>query len=148
MPRIGGEVPPQVALFDNITVDGRGHVIVLEDPGNTPYLAKIWDVDPATRTSVEIFESDAARFGPGGTITVDEESSGVIEVTNIVRSARWYEPGRRYYLSDLQAHNELGGELVEGGQLYLIASPRVHQKDGDDDDHDDGRRGEREHDED
>jgi uncharacterized protein DUF839 len=150
VPRIGGEVPPQVAMFDNIAVDGRGHVLIQEDPGGNNYLAKTWDVDPFTKTSVEIFESDSARFAPGGSVTIDEESSGIVEVTNIVKNARWFEHGRRYYLADMQAHNDLGAELYEGGQLYLLASPRVHQqeKDDDHDDHDDGHHGEREHDED
>ena len=145
VPRIGGEVPPQIAMFDNITIDSRGHVIAQEDPGGNTYLAKIWDVDPATKTAVEIFESDSARFGAGGSITTDEENSGVIEVTSLVKRARWYESGRRYYLSDMQAHNPIVGELYEGGQLYLIASPRVQGRGSDDDDdrddrHDDGDR--------
>ena len=113
--------------FDNITVDGDGNVIVQEDPGNSPYIAKVWKVDPRTRTAVQIFESDRARFSfdaPNG-LTDDEENSGVIEVTDIVKSAKWYEAGRRYYLGNMQAHYGIPGELVEGGQVYLMASPRT-----------------------
>jgi hypothetical protein len=113
--------------FDNITVDGDGNVIVQEDPGNTPYIAKVWKVDPRSRTAVQIFESDRARFSfdaPNG-LTDDEENSGVIEVTDIVKSANWYEAGRRYYLGNMQAHYGIPGELVEGGQVYLMASPRM-----------------------
>jgi hypothetical protein len=112
--------------FDNITVDGDGNVIVQEDPGNNPYIAKTWKVDPVTKTAVQIFESDRERFLPGapGFLTQDEENSGVIEVTDIVRNARWYEAGRRYYLGNMQAHYAIPGELVEGGQLYLMASPK------------------------
>ena len=54
----------------------------------------------------------------------DEENSGIIEVTDIVRSANSYEKGRRYFLADTQAHYPIPGELFEGGQLYLIASPK------------------------
>lgn len=122
----GMDLPPATAaLFDNITVDGRGHVIVQEDPGGTPYIAKTWDVDPTTRTALQIFESDRDRFEGPTALTVDEESSGVIEITDLVKSARWYEAGRRYYLGDMQAHYTLPGELVEGGQLYLMVSPRL-----------------------
>jgi secreted PhoX family phosphatase len=115
--------------FDNITVDGDGNVIVQEDPGNNPYIAKVWKVDPRTRTAAQIFESDRARFSfdaPNG-LTDDEENSGVIEVTDIVKSAKWYEAGRRYYLGDMQAHYAIPGELVEGGQVYLMASPPAQQ---------------------
>jgi len=112
--------------FDNITVDGDGDVIVQEDPGGSSYIAKTWKIDPTTGSAVQIFESDRSRFAPGAPsfLTQDEESSGVIEVTDIVRNANWYEAGRRYYLGNMQAHYGIPGELVEGGQLYLMASPK------------------------
>ncbi|MGE5229926.1 MAG: alkaline phosphatase PhoX [Deltaproteobacteria bacterium] len=116
--------------FDNLTVDAGGRVIVQEDPGNNPYIAKVWQVDPVARTAVQIFESDRARFLPGaaGFLTQDEENSGVIDVTDIVRNANWYEAGRRYYLGNMQAHYPIAGELVEGGQLYLMASPKAEAR--------------------
>ncbi len=112
--------------FDNITVDGDGNVIVQEDPGNSSYIAKTWKIDPVTKDYVQIFESDRERFvsGAPGFLTQDEENSGVIEVTDIVRNANWYEAGRRYYLGNMQAHYKIPGELVEGGQVYLMASPK------------------------
>ena len=77
---------------------------------------------------MQIAESDRARFedgvSPDDFLTTNEESSGVIEVTDIVRNARWYEEGRRYYLANMQAHYGIPGELVEGGQVYLMASPK------------------------
>jgi hypothetical protein len=111
--------------FDNLAVDGDGSVLVQEDPGNNAYIAKVWKIDPVTKSALQVFESDRARFLPGapGFLTQDEENSGVIEVTDIVRSANWYEAGRRYYLGNMQAHYAIPGELVEGGQLYLMASP-------------------------
>jgi secreted PhoX family phosphatase len=117
---------PTFAQFDNITVADDGSVIVQEDPGNSPYLAKIWSVNPGTKTATPITVSDPARFAPPtpAPFSQDEESSGVIEVTELVKAANWYEPGRRYFLADLQAHYEIAGELVEGGQLYMIASPK------------------------
>jgi hypothetical protein len=133
LPR-GTDLPPAtIALFDNITVDGRGHVLVQEDPGGNAYVAKTWDIDPVAKKGVQIFESDRDRFDPAVTltpITVDEESSGIIEVTDLVTSAWWYQHGRRYYLGDLQAHNPIPGELVEGGQLYLLVSPRETHRHG------------------
>jgi len=136
-------IPPStsvVAMFDNITVDGDGAVLIEEDPGNNDYIAKIWRVNPATKTAVEALHSDPARFAPPPLqpFNVDEESSGIIEVTHMVKSARWFEHGRRYFLADMQAHYGIQGEAVEGGQLYLIASPRrsVDDRDDDRDDHD------------
>lgn len=114
-------------FFDNITVDGDGNVMVQEDPGGNAYIAKTWKVRPTSpAVAVQIAESDRARFAPGGVLfhTIDEESSGIIEVTDIVKAASWYEQGRRYFLADLQDHLPLSGELVEGGQLYMLVSPR------------------------
>lgn len=112
--------------FDNMAVDGDGDVIIQEDPGNTAYIAKTWKVDTATGAAVQILESDRDRFLAGGStfLTQDEENSGVIDVTDIVKNAHWYEDGRRYYLGNTQAHYTIPGELVQGGQLYLIASPQ------------------------
>jgi hypothetical protein len=105
--------------FDNMSVAGDGSILVQEDSGNTLYLAKTWLIDPTTGATSEILESDPDRFGspPLPPFNVDEESSGIIEVTEIVRSAQWFEEGRRYFLGDLQAHYPIPGELVEGGQL-------------------------------
>ena len=112
--------------FDNMVVDADGNIIIQEDPGNSSYIAKTWKVNPVTKAAVQIFESDRERFLPGaaGFLTQDEENSGVIEVTDIVRNANWYEAGRRYYLGNMQAHYPIPGELVEGGQVYLMASPK------------------------
>jgi hypothetical protein len=43
-----------------------------------------------------------------------------------LKSAPWFDPGKRYYLGVAQAHKphpEL--ELVEYGQLYLITGPAI-----------------------
>ena len=113
--------------FDNLTVDGDGNVIVQQDPGGSAYIAKTWKINPTTGSAVQILESDRDRFDPAGPdfLTTNEESSGVIEVTDIVQSANWYETGRRYYLANMQAHYPIDGEFVEGGQVYLVASPKL-----------------------
>jgi hypothetical protein len=82
----------------------------------------------------------------------DEESSGVIEITHLFRKNRqgwdwdrferpdddefderftWTRRGYRYYLAVTQAHyaplgadGQVDAELVEGGQLFLIAVPK------------------------
>ena len=112
--------------FDNVAVDASGRVVVQEDGGDKVYISKTWRVDPTTRTAVQILESDRNRFLPGSTgyLTSAEENSGVIEVTNLVRGATWFEVGRRYYLATNQAHYFTNSTLVEGGQLYLFASPK------------------------
>jgi hypothetical protein len=140
---IDGAGPAQ--MFDNITVDRDGNVILMEDPGNQAHLARIWKFYPGSRRLVEVAKHDPARFGtpPTAPFNRDEESSGVIEVTQLLRSSQehegddddqdddgdnrlpWVKRGHRYYLGVTQAHyTNADPELVEGGQLYLFAVPK------------------------
>jgi hypothetical protein len=115
--------------FDNMVVDADGNILIQEDPGGNDYIAKTWKFNPTTGETVQIFENDRDRFLPGAPnfLTRDEENSGVIEVTDIVVSANWYEPGRRYYLTNTQAHYSIvdDPELVQGGQVQMIISPKT-----------------------
>lgn len=105
--------------FDNITVAANGEVLIQEDPGNTSYIAKTWIFNPGTGTATQIFESDRNRFitGAPNFLTQDEESSGIIDVTAVLGR----NDGQRYFLGVMQAHYGIPGELVEGGQLYMLA---------------------------
>ena len=54
---------------------------------------------------------------------MDEESSRIIEVTDIERPAHWYDGAGATSLRT-QAHDSIPGEPFEGGQLCFIASPK------------------------
>jgi len=135
-PELGGTVKELLngtegqAMLDNITVSPNGHIIMLEDVGNSPRAGRVWDYDRATDTLTELARHDEARFGeeltpgsnvpdpnhlPAAPFNQDEEASGVIDVTDILGSA-----GRRAYLLDTQAHYKVGGEEVEGGQIQVL----------------------------
>jgi hypothetical protein len=123
-PELGGTVDmlldgtePQ-QMMDNLDMDAYGRVLIQEDPGNQPYLARIWEYDVKTDTMTEVAVHDPNRFAPGapGLLTTDEESSGIIDVSDI------FGPG--YYIFDVQAHRALADpELVEDGQLLLMFDP-------------------------
>jgi hypothetical protein len=105
-------------MFDNMTVTHRGRVILQEDPGNQPYLAKVWQYDIAGDSLALLAQHDPDRFSPGGPnfLTTDEESSGVIEATAIL--------GDGWFLADVQeASPSLDPELVSGGQLLALHIP-------------------------
>jgi secreted PhoX family phosphatase len=104
-------------MFDNVTVDSRGRVLLQEDPGGQNYVARIWQYSPDTDTLTEIAHHDPDRFAPGGSsfLTNDEESSGIIDVSSIL--------GEGWFLGDVQAHYAITGELVEGGQLFALHVP-------------------------
>ncbi len=102
-------------MFDNIAVTLDGKIIIQEDPGNQAYLAKTWSYDIGTDTLTELLVSDSARFSaPLAPFSQDEESSGVIDISAIIGD------GNTYYLGNMQAHYGIAGELVEGGQLYVV----------------------------
>ena len=114
-------------MFDNITVDRRGHVLLQEDPGGQNYVARIWQYDIASDTLTEVAHHDPDRFAPGGSkfLTNDEESSGIVDAEKIL--------GKGWYLLDVQAHYAQPNPLVEGGQLLALFVPFA-----DDDDDDQG----------
>ena len=37
-------------MMDNVTINNRGQIIIQEDPGNQPHIAKIWLYDIANST--------------------------------------------------------------------------------------------------
>ncbi len=108
---------PGPHMFDNIAVSESGQVFLEEDPGNNAYIAKQWLYDIESGRLVQIAQHDPARFAVGAPsfLTQDEESSGVIDASEIL--------GKGWYLFDTQAHFPNGTELVEGGQLQAFHFP-------------------------
>jgi Bacterial protein of unknown function (DUF839) len=103
-------------MLDNITVNDRGQVLLVEDVGNQAYRGGAWLYTIASGNLVKIAEHDPERFTPGasGFLTKDEEMSGIIPAPFL---------GEGWYLLDVQAHYPISGELVQGGQLLALHVP-------------------------
>jgi hypothetical protein len=122
-PELGGSIEALLDgteagnMFDNMTIDRRGRVLLQEDVGNQAHLGKVWQYDIAADSLVEIAHHDPDRFAPGAAnfLTQDEESSGIIDVSSIL--------GEGWFLLDVQAHYTIAGELFEGGQLLALHIP-------------------------
>ena len=125
-PELGGTIEAMLDgteagnMFDNMTINRRGHVLLQEDVGGQEHLGKIWQYDIATGVLTEVARHDPERFGNIGVparspFNQDEESSGIIDVSSIL--------GESWYLLDVQAHYPIAGELVEGGQLLALHIP-------------------------
>jgi hypothetical protein len=101
-------------MMDNLTITYRGEIFIQEDPGNQPYLARVWRYVPKTGSLTLVAQHDPERFEPGAAafLTQDEESSGIINVAEIL--------GPGWFLLDVQAHYSTDTELVEGGQLLAL----------------------------
>ena len=105
--------PQPGEMFDNMTVDRHGRVLLQEDPGNTLHLARIWALNPQTGRIAELAIHNSALFLTPPVKTLDEESSGIIDVSEIL--------GADTYLIDVQAHVRLADpELVEDGQFLSM----------------------------
>jgi Esterase-like activity of phytase/Bacterial protein of unknown function (DUF839) len=119
-PTAGGTITPVLdgtegpKMMDNLTIDKNGYVYIQEDPGNQAHIAKIWQYNIANDTIVEIAKHDASRVVTGGAnfVTQDEESSGIVDVQDILGQGR-------FLLVD-QLHKSIGGELVEPGQILAM----------------------------
>jgi hypothetical protein len=104
-------------MFDNMGIDKNGHMLLLEDVGNNAHIGKIWQYNIATDSLILIASHDTTRFLTGGAnfLTQDEESSGVIDVQDIL--------GAGMFLIVDQAHFPIAGEVVEGGQMLAFYNP-------------------------
>ncbi|HEY6043410.1 MAG TPA: hypothetical protein VIU43_00795 [Nitrosospira sp.] len=135
---VNGAVSGQ-KMLDNITVDTAGDVWMQEDVGNNVHLGKIWKYQAATGVLTAVAEHDPSRFIAGAANDIDgtdskqsdEESSGIVEVTEMFNKVEGYDTDNfRYFLLDVQAHYSsvngvpLDAELVEGGQLLMMKASR------------------------
>jgi hypothetical protein len=101
-------------MIDNLTVNGRGQLLLQEDPGGNAYLAGIYQLDPDTGALRRIADHDPQRFVPGGAVfdTIDEESSGIIWAPFL---------GAGTYLVADQNHTKVAAPTqVEKGQLLVL----------------------------
>ena len=132
-PQAGGAITTKIRaseigaeMFDNLTVDADGRVLLEEDPGEHERLSAIWLFELNTNKTTKLFEANPALFKKGGSdfMTLDEEHSGIIEVTDLLRKASWFDAKRRYYFGTTQAHKQhADSSLVEYGQLWMISGP-------------------------
>ena len=104
-------------MFDNIAVDKKGHVYLLEDVGNNAWIGKVYRYTIATDQLTMIAQHNPDLFNPGALhfLTQDEESSGIIDASDVI--------GPGWFLLDVQAHYATDAELVEGGQLLALFDP-------------------------
>ncbi|NOT38088.1 MAG: T9SS type A sorting domain-containing protein [Saprospiraceae bacterium] len=108
-------------MLDNITIDQSGHIFLQEDPGSNIYLAKVWMYDIATDKLIPIAQFNPNLFIPSSEnfLTQDEESSGIIDVQDILG------PGK--FMLNAQTHYSIPGEIYEGGQLLAFTNEVVAQ---------------------
>ena len=120
-PELGGTIEALLTgteghhMLDNIEISG-GKLILQEDPGNTAYIARVWEYDLASDSLIPLAQFDPAHFTPGGSgfIGQYEESSGILDVTALLGDA-----DTRAYLTSAQVHVATDDPAtVQLGQLH------------------------------
>jgi|GEM_PF-922421 len=105
-------------MMDNIAIGPKGQIMIVEDVGNNAWVGRVLRYDIATDTLTPIAQHDPNRFVTGAPsfLTIDEETSGIIDASAILGAGWW--------LADVQAHyNAMDPELAEGGQYVAIYDP-------------------------
>lgn len=109
----GGE-SPYLSKPDNLTVTKSGVVMIQEDPGNNAHVARILAYQISTGKLVPVAEFDKQYFTAAGAnfMTIDEETSGIIDVTDLLA-----KPGdtNTYFFFNAQVHTYSGVTTKDSG---------------------------------
>ena len=118
---------------DNITVDSLGNVLIQEDPGKNAHLARIvsYRISDGKVGTVARFKAD--YFTESGTafMTMDEESSGIVDVSAELRTSKTDKASYFMFVAqihatpaksrpDMDATDATLAKAVEGGQWYIL----------------------------
>lgn len=117
---LDGSESPYLNKPDNMDIDHDGHLLIQEDPGGNAHLARVLAYDTGSGSIATLAQFDPARFASGATgypKTTDEESSGIIDVADLM--------GDGTFLLDAQIHTSAGlsdpVRQVEHGQLLTMS---------------------------
>ena len=115
-------------MFDNMTVADDGSILLQEDPGNNARLAKIWRYNTTNDTLVELAQHDPALFSGTNPLTLDEESSGIVDITSFLTGVSGYDTSKHsYFLVADQIHKAVASPTsqVEMGELVVMATAKA-----------------------
>ena len=134
---LDGSEAPYLSKPDNIEVDAAGNVLIQEDPGSNDLTARVLAYRIADSKISVLTKFVDRYFKPGSAafITRDEESSGITDVSEFLRTGPTDKTS--YYVYDAQVHAstlasrpDLAGSsaaikaaltaAIEGGQLYVM----------------------------
>lgn len=109
------DADPRFQMFDNLTIDGLGRIILQEDTGGNDRLGRVYVYGIDSRKLVQVAAHNPKFFGVQGGkgpnfLTNDEENSGIIDASATLGKGWFVLVGQSHLASADPA-------LVEGGQL-------------------------------
>jgi hypothetical protein len=109
----GGEAP-YLSKPDNMTITDNGVVVIQEDPGNNAHVARVLAYRISDGKLATLAKFDSQYFTATGSkfMTIDEESSGVIDVTSLLAKAG---DTNTYLMLNAQVHTYSGVTTVDSG---------------------------------
>ena len=110
----GGEAP-FLSKPDNMTITDNGIIMIQEDPGNNAHVARLLAYRLQDGKIATVAKFDPQYFTAAGSnfMTIDEESSGVIDATALLRKGS--NDKNTYFFLNAQIHTYSGVTVVDSG---------------------------------
>jgi secreted PhoX family phosphatase len=112
---LDGSEAPYLNKPDNLDIDRRGNLLIQEDSGNNAHVGRIVAYNTLTGARGVVAQFDPNLFAAGSPdlITIDEESSGIIDAADLI--------GPGWFVFDAQVHKASPNPAnVELGQLLVM----------------------------
>jgi secreted PhoX family phosphatase len=109
----GGETP-FLSKPDNMTVTQDGVIMIQEDPGNNAHVARVlaYRIKDGKLATVATFDPKYFTATGSNFMTIDEESSGIIDATSLLRKGN---DKNSYFFLNAQIHTYSGVTVVDSG---------------------------------
>ena len=109
----GGEAP-FLSKPDNMTLTNDGVIMIQEDPGNNAHVARLLAYRIKDGKIATVAQFDPKYFTAAGSnfMTIDEESSGIIDATALLRKGN---DKNSYFFLNAQIHTYSGVTVVDAG---------------------------------
>jgi hypothetical protein len=107
----GGEAP-FLSKPDNMTITQDGVIMIQEDPGNNAHVARLlaYRIKDAKLATVATFDPKYFTASGSNYMTIDEESSGIIDATSLIRKGN---DKNSYFFFNAQIHTYSGVTVVD-----------------------------------
>ena len=107
----GGEAP-FLSKPDNMTITQDGVIMIQEDPGNNAHVARVlaYRIKDGKLATVATFDPKYFTAAGSNFMTIDEESSGIIDATSLLRKGN---DKNSYFFLNAQIHTYSGVTVVD-----------------------------------